>query len=189
MHFKFFLMILFLIAAFVQVNAAAVTTPTTISVPAVSENNVTSTVAISVVKDAQALNEAKSTLVHEHNEKLVKPTLLYIEKEQPDPFVLILDDEPVPEPTSGGTALYVEPENDVVVTGTKAFLCSDHEVKVSNATLCADGEGIMPEENPQEGKKSDSESSNPVKDDALGKDNKNVAEAEPKNEMVSEEKE
>ncbi len=178
MQLNFFFMILFLIVISVQAFTEAVLAATTIAVPSVSDTNVTSTVAVSIVPDALALNEAKSTLVHEHNEKVVEPTSLYIEKEKPDPFILVMDDEPTPEPTSGGTALYVEPENDVVVPATKAFLCSDREVKVSNTTLCADGEGLMPEENSPEEKKDDTGVVKSNKDDTSGKDdnlNKNEA--------------
>ena len=163
-------MILFLIVVSMHAYAEPIIETTTIAVPSVSETNVTSTVAVSVVPEALALNKAKSTLVHEHNEKVVVPTSLYIEKEKPDPFVLIVDDEPTPEPTSGGTALYVEPENDVVVSGTKSFLCSDPEVTMSNTALCADGEGIIPEEKLPEEKKDNTGITKSEKDGASGND-------------------
>ncbi|MES2608108.1 MAG: hypothetical protein V4544_05210, partial [Pseudomonadota bacterium] len=144
--------------------SSAFAAPVLATVPDAVSSNVLST---------QPASLPKSVLIDGHDEHLSTPTSLYVEKEKAEPYVLIMDDEPAPEATSGPTALYIEEENDnssagSSANGTKAFLCSDHEKHISKTTLCSDSEGrTMEEEKIPETVKSDSSSS---KDDDVKED-------------------
>ena len=152
MYFKFFFVILFVLSVTQQASGANPIVPTANPIVSVLDKDSTTTVGISIVGGSKSANEAKSTLVHEHNEKLITPTSLYVEKEKPDPFALVLDDEPAAASVAGGaaatsvtgeTALYTEPETNEEIVVARPFLCVDPEKEISKTTLCSDGEGII----------------------------------------------